>query len=144
MREILFRGKRTENGEWVEGAYLGDYFGDRSLFIIRSDFSNYAVDPITVGQYTGLTDKNGKKIFEGDIVQDIYWPAEKGIVKFEIGTFDSGIYEYVGWVAEKLDGDVDHTPLLELEKDEIVENLYYGYEIIGNIFDNPEFLENSK
>ena len=70
MREILFRGKRVDNGEWVYGDLQHDYNGEPRCI---SDYCGAnPVDPSTVGQYTGLKDKNGKRIFEGDIVCSIY------------------------------------------------------------------------
>ena len=73
MREILFRGKRIDNGEWVEGFYslINNNHGMKPAIITGTEkgcFIPEFVDPATVGQFTGLTDKNGKKIFEGDIV----------------------------------------------------------------------------
>lgn len=65
MREILFRGKRTDNGEWCYGHLYKNYFGD---WVIVNEKSRLIVNDKTIGQYTGLTDKNGRKIFEGDIL----------------------------------------------------------------------------
>ncbi len=164
MREILFRGKRVDNGEWIEGGYAEN--GGKTFIIVRTRYipdtrdwdtveyyennpcyhlSMIEVDPETVCQYTGLTDKNGRKIFEGYIVQDAefsfegYEPYIKGIVKFRTGTFDSGCYEYNGWVIEEKDGNIDHTPLLQYEKEKgyLCDS---GFEVIGNIFDNPELI----
>ena len=74
MREILFRGKRTDNGEWVEGdlRHGGYYLNDPDVYILvpfADTVINYPVDPETVGQYTGATDISGRRVFEGDIME---------------------------------------------------------------------------
>lgn len=143
MREILFRGKRIDNGEWVYG-YYQNLCGFHEIVTENKEkaFSviTYQVMLETVGQYTGLTDKNGKKIFEGDIVQygeieDYDWSFCRGVVKFGEGTFDGGIYRYTGFYFEESDGTIDHNSIYKAE--EKLEQL----KVIGNVFDNPELLE---
>lgn len=119
-REILFRGKRLDNGEWITGC-LVKYAYDSTPYIGYLDAWGdgiYEVDPSTVGQYTGLT-ANGKKIFEGDIV-------------LRFGCCYKVCFENGQWVA------VDkHGFWVELYDD-------VTYTVIGNIHDNPELLEGER
>lgn len=99
MREILFRGKRTDNGEWVYGnlvrgcdekyAYIVE-FGNKELC------RNYInVKPDTIGQYTGLIDIYGVKVFEGDIVKR-FWFSKRAGMKFTTFDYDSEEFEVIG------------------------------------------------
>ena len=98
MREILFRGKRDDTGEWIEGdlrqdkdigtSYISGYDYYTSGEGLQRDPFEYKVIPETVGQYTGLTDKNGTKIFEGDVVDILTENSDIGIVKYDEGGFE--------------------------------------------------------
>ena len=130
MREILFRGRRLDGGEWVVGHYS---FDEIDHYIIRyqleaDDFGDvysvpscYLVDPDSVGQFTGLTDKDGKRIFEGDIIQ-------KNVNRFCI-EYGDGVAHFIA--ASKTPRT--WAPCLNRGTMEI-------YEVVGNIHDNPELI----
>jgi uncharacterized phage protein (TIGR01671 family) len=142
MREILFRGKQVISDEWVEGFLViaEDVFkpdNEKTCFIIEADASYFGfgefsgaerVDPETVGQFTGLTDKNGKKIFEDDIV------------KIQIGNIIKYGAVFYGERAARI-GIKDSTG--EANFSFMQQPLIKQYQIIviGNIFDNPELLK---
>ena len=122
MREILFRGKRVDKGEWTEGYLFKQWNRTFLLWGMTDDIQNMTeVIPETVGQYTGLTDKNGKKIFEGDIIRAI--------------TLDTGSEEIAAVCFGNFDGI--KTTATQLAMEECKNRI----EIIGNIFDNQELLE---
>lgn len=134
-REILFRGKRVDNGEWVVGFY---YYSVRysSHFIKVSVedenfFSEYdiEVDPETVGQFTGLTDKNGTRIFEGDIVS--FEDDTPGIVKW-----NNKFSCYTCFECDKINNEGEI-----LDWSQLLERHTPFYIIRGNIHDNPEFIK---
>ena len=132
MREILFRGKRKDNGDWVYGAFLHlnvgkDFICDGTVWIGTLQPCKYEVDPETVGQFTGLTDKNGKKIFEGDIVD--CW-SEGVNAQGAVQQRKDGLWIiYPAW---------QKTIMWGLCPDEYC---HTTVEVIGNIHDNPELLE---
>lgn len=123
MREILFRGKRIDNGEWVEGYYYRSVGRD-----IIAASCDYIVDPSTVGQYTGLTDKNGKRIFEGDILEH----NNCGLITRDVVVYDR-------WNCSCCDGVYGYALLHHEERFDFREVKWS--EICGNIHDNPELLE---
>lgn len=156
MREILFRGKRVDNDEWVTGYYIRIVRKTSTKEIIRhciftgvefwdnlsgeTALESYEVNPSTLGQYTGLTDKNGNKIFEGDILQrkiNVYRLGERepsgermltGIVVWETHPHCTGSWELSAY-------------------DEFGNKANYSFDdsfkVINNIHDNPELLEES-
>lgn len=126
MREILFRGKRLDNGKWIKGC-LVKYAYDSTPYIgYLGAFGDgiYKVDPSTIGQYTGLT-ANGKKIFEGDIVR-------------HYNRFDDDMAHETGLIFYD-------SKQCRFKRTSIHGEVYLGkhcrYEVIGNIHDNPELLE---
>jgi uncharacterized phage protein (TIGR01671 family) len=125
MREILFRGKRVDNGEWAESEYP---YGTMSCGVVCHDF-----DHDTIGQFTGLTDKNGVKIFEGDIVKGTAYSAKfVGIIVWidEIGGFGVRYrkrQEATAW---------ENSSILKRASEGRTGE--FTAEIIGNIYDSPE------
>jgi len=118
MREILFRGKRLDNGEWVEATSILSACNVHGI-VPTGRVAFYQVDPNTVGQFTGLTDKNGRKIFEGDILDVMH----QGIFKCR---WDEGNFEF-GLLNSK-----ESFGIAYVSPNDIF--------VIGNIHDNPELL----
>lgn len=146
-RQILFKAKRLDNGEWVEGDLLHTRHAD---VVLISDFKDqlFRCDGNTLCQYTGLTDKNGKKIWENDILRGHKNDDDLARVVFgEFSVIDVDTLEtvdkVVGWHTEVIETDA-------LSKCEPfclpmpLTDLYIKrseFEVFGNIFDNPELLE---
>lgn len=129
-REIKFRGKRIDTGEWVYGSLLQWKDGDAIICANESLYSNVLikrdVNPDTVGQYTGLTDRNGKEIYEGDII---------GGSNGSINGYEWPFKLLIKWNNERCGFN---TPAWGY-----MDSTHY-YDVIGNIHDNPELLEDGK
>lgn len=134
IREVIFRGKRTYNGKWVEGslvvtsqggAYIISTVEDKRDATVLVNQCSLNVDPETVGQYTGLTDKNGKRIFEGDIVRyDVNY--HDMVISYDVENWG-------GWLYEDMDDNMQAYSIYEFCLKDIA--------VVGNIHDNPEILK---
>lgn len=135
MREILFRAKLLFNRKWVYGSFVREFDGYPQI-ISDEDGGMYEVVPETVGQYTGLLDKNGRKIFEGDILHIA--KIADGLGGYYHPPIDCPVNVMVKW------------DLCEWTWETLCENklyisfpdawCHYECEIIGNIYDNPELI----
>ena len=120
MREIKFRGKRLDNGEWVYGGII---FIDGGKPHIFCNYGGVEVDPATVGQYTGLKDKNGKEIYEGDII---------GGSNGSINGWEWPFKSEIKWNDEECGFNTPNWGYMD--------STHY-YNVLGNIHDNPELLK---
>ena len=137
MREIVFRGKRLDNGEWIYGAFMPGNVCHKCQIVTswigedeqhRHWVKAFPVDEDTAGQYTGLKDKNGQRIFEGDILQFTNDDGEKSLYICE--------WAQHGWYTR---------PFEDYLLGDYLDEFFCHYSIvIGNIHDNPELLNNTE
>lgn len=132
MREILFRGKREDDGIWIFGYFTRTTMIDGSIeYLIHMRTNYFIVDPETIGQFTGIYDKTGMRIFEGDIISFRRFDNNHiGEIKFNRKTAAFEIWwdTTAGAYGEK----ATHTEKMSADNE---------YEVIDNIHDNPELLE---
>lgn len=147
-RELLFRGKRLDNGEWVEGSLLKGTIDGKAAHLIFADnfslvgndvkaLSHALVDPDTVGQYVGFSDSNGKRVFEDDIIRKTFSiRGEPDFVEDQVLLWAGGaVVEFV-YVQSIGEWTSDFEPTNDFSGSRIISNA----EVIGNIHDNRDLL----
>lgn len=132
MREILFRAKRNDNGEWVEGNYTKLKWCNNIIHVVipegaEIDSGNslceaYDINPETLCQFTGLIDKNGRRIWENDIV--------KHEISDTIGTVKWYEEDYIGWCVDDV----------VIDEQQFTDEMWSECEVIGNVFDDKHLL----
>ncbi len=135
-REIKFRGYNRKNKEWLYGFYLqnrGAHFVCPDEFAVNKSWDDYEIDPATLGQFTGLHDKNDREIYEGDVV------------KFENRNTLPNVGVVTYWEDDCMFVCDSGVGVFELEKryvtgEHLSEYRYNSYVVIGNIHDNPELV----
>lgn len=140
MREIIFRGKRLDNGEWVEGYFVNLWminYQKHQPIITDNNAVSYDVDPSTISQYTGLKDKNGKRIFDGDIlhiakIADALGGYYRPPLDYHVNVVVK--WDLCAWMWETLCEDKRYISFPNAWS-------HYECEIIGNVHDNPELLK---
>ena len=140
MREILFRGKRLDNGEWAEGYFVNLWminYQKHQPIITDNNAVSYDVDPSTISQYTGLKDKNGERVWEGDILHIA--KISDGIGGYYQPPLDYPVnvvvkWDLCAWMWETLCDDKRYITFPDAW-------CHYECEIIGNVHDNPELIK---
>lgn len=149
MREILFRGKRKDNGEWIYGSYVNQY-GAHEIYLpegIDSEHGSdhYTIVPETVGQFIGLIDENGNKIFEGDIIKSRACECEDEYDNND-PLRERSYLDYCDtvYVVKRFGHEFYQIFKITPDEPENILSLEMKFEycgVIGNIYDNPELIE---
>lgn len=154
-RQIKFRGKRLDNGEWIYGDLIHIDKSDIGIVTDYDYWQGCRVDPETVSQFVGITDDSGRELYEGDILEANYKYDKLGrnggvdpdndCICYGVVEFDKG---YLAWVINIFKCEYPMTEFVEEGGSETLLNLFgheYGYDnsnikVLGNRFDNPDLL----
>lgn len=128
MREILYRGKRIDNNEWGYG-FLVKMWGQYHIVDQNDENTAYPIEPETIGQFTGIKDKNDKNIFEGDILKIVYYEDDT--------SYTTEVRPYVNTLCVDVEGEDYNITAIDFAKDIWDENCC-EWEVIGNIYEEKE------